>query len=174
MLPHLVLVALSGPVLAELPPPPADDAHAKRTLALAIGVAIDAVSFAIGAATLASDSLAGDQARAGWITCSAGFAVAPFVSHAIIGQWLRGAAFSAVPLAGVIGNAFVLGANPNVDQMPLNPDQRLVYAFTTAGLLGSFIGLLDVALYKPSKPARVRVAPSVSRTSAGFVVGGSF
>jgi hypothetical protein len=95
-----------------------------------------------------------------------------------MGEWLRGAAFSAVPLAGVIGNAFVLGANSNVDQMPLNPDQRLVYAFTTAGLLGSFIGLLDVALYKPFKPAaRVRwahVVPSISPTGGGVVVGGSF
>ena len=172
MLPQLVFIALSGPILVE-PPPARDDAATKRTWALAIGVAIDAVSFAIGAATLGADSFASDQARAGWITCSAGFAVAPFVSHAIVGQWLRGAAFSAVPLAGVIGNAFVLGSNPNIDQMPLNPDQRLVYAFTTAGLLGSFIGLLDVALYKPSKP-RIRVAPSVSMRSAGLVVGGSF
>ena len=174
MLPPLVFVA--GNVFAEPLPPPPDD-HAKRTWALAIGIAIDAVSFAVGAATLGNDELAGDRARAGWLTCSAGFAVAPFVAHAIMGQWLRGAAFSAVPLASVVGNAFVLGANSNVDQMPLNPDQRLVYAFTTAGLLGSFIGLLDVVLYKPSKPRVVRwahVAPSISRAGGGFVVGGSF
>jgi hypothetical protein len=169
MLPQLVLVA--GNVFAEPPPPPD---HANKTWALAIGIAIDAVSFAIGAATLGSDSLASDRARVGWITCSAGFMVAPFVSHAIVGQWLRGAAFSAVPLAGVIGNAFVLGQNPNIDQMELNPDQRLVYAFTTAGLLGSFIGLLDVALYKPSKPPPVRIAPTVSHGGAGLVLGGSF
>lgn len=171
MLPQLVLVA--GNVFAEPAPPPPDD-HTKRTWALVIGIAIDTVSFAIGVATLGNDQLAGDQARAGWITCSAGFTVAPFVAHAIVGQWLRGAALSAVPLAGVIGNAIVLGANPNVDQMPLNPDQRLVYAFTTAGLLGSFIGLLDVALYKPSKPRAVHVSPSISRAGGGFVVGGSF
>ena len=170
MLPQLVFVA--GNVFAEPTPPPPDTE--KRTWALAIGIALDAVSFAVGAATLGNDQLGTDQARAGWITCSAGFAVAPFVSHAIMGEWLRGAAFSAVPLASVIGNAFVLGANPNVDQMPLNPDQRLVYAFTTAGLLGSFIGLLDVALYKPSKPARVHVAPTVSLGGAGVVLGGSF
>lgn len=137
-----------------------------------IGIAIDAVSFAVGAATLGNDSMASDQARAGWITCSAGFAVAPFVSHAIVGEWLRGVAFTAVPLAGVIGNAVVLGANPNLDQMALNPDQRLVYAFTTAGLLGSFIGLLDVALFKSKPP--IRVAPSISRSGAGVVLGGSF
>jgi hypothetical protein len=98
--------------------------------------------------------------------------VAPFVSHAIVGEWLRGVAFTAVPLAGVIGNAVVLGANPNVDQMALNPDQRLVYAFTTAGLLGSFIGLLDVALFKSKPP--IRVAPSISQSGAGVVLGGSF
>jgi hypothetical protein len=169
MLPHLVLVA--GAVLAE-PPPPPPDSHAKKTWALVIGIAIDAVSFAVGAATLGSDSLASDQARAGWITCSAGFTVAPFVAHAIVGEWLRGVAFSAVPLAGVVGNAIVLAGNPNVDQMPLNPDQRLVYAFTTAGLLGSFIGLLDVALFKSKPP--VRIAPSISQSSAGVVLGGSF
>lgn len=167
------LVFVAGSALAE-PLPPPDDERTKRTWALVIGIAIDAASFAIGAATLGGDQLAGDQARAGWLTCSAGFTVAPFVSHAIMGQWLRGAAFSAVPLAGVIGNAFVLGSNSNIDQMPLNPDQRLVYAFTTAGLLGSFIGLLDVALYKPSKPRAVHVTPSISRAGGGFVVGGSF
>ena len=165
------LVFVAGSAFAEPPPPPPDD-RAKRTWALVVGIAIDAVSFAVGAATLGSDQLAGAEARAGWITCSAGFTIAPFVAHAMMGEWLRGVAFSAVPLASVIGNSIVLGSNANLDQMPLNPDQRLVYAFTTAGLLGSFIGLLDVALFKSKPP--VRVAPSISHSGAGVVLGGSF
>ncbi len=168
MLPHLVLVALSGSVLVEPPPPPPETAT--KTAAFAVGAAIDAVSFAIGVALVGSDQSGLDQARAGWITCSAGLALGPFVAHAMTGQWLRGAAFSAVPLAATIGNAIVLGSQTQtLDQMLLNPDQRLVYVFTSVGLLGSIIGLVDVALFKG-----VRVAPTISRTAAGFIVGGSF
>jgi hypothetical protein len=143
---------------------------AKTTWAIGVGVAIDAVSFAIGAALVGSDPTGLDQAKAGWITCSGGFTLGPFVAHAMTGQWLRGLAFSAAPLAGTIGNAIVLGAQTQtIDQMVLNPDQRLVYVFTSVGLLGSVIGLLDVALFK-----HVRVAPTLSHGGGGFVVGGSF
>ena len=173
MLPHILLVALSGAPLAE-PPPPPPDATAKRTLAFVVGAAIDAATFAVGVALVGSDPAGFDQARAGWITCSAGFAVGPFVAHAITGQWLRGAVFSAVPLAATIGNAGVLASTSSqtIDVTPLNQDQRFIVVLTGVGLLGSVIGLVDVLLFKPK--TSVRVAPTMSRTGAGFVVGGSF
>lgn len=171
MHPHLLLVALSGAPLAEPPPP---DTTTKTTVAFAIGAAIDAVTFAVGVALVGSDQAGFDQARAGWITCSAGFTLGPFVAHALTGQWLRGAAFAAVPLAGTIGNAVVLGSTSTqtVDVTPLNQDQRLIVVFTGVGLLGSVIGLVDVLLFKPK--ASVRVTPTISQTGAGFVVGGFF
>ncbi len=173
MLQHVLLVALSGSVLSE-PPPPAPPT--KTGIALAVGVAIDAVTFAVGVALVGSDQAGFDQARAGWVTCTAGFALGPFVAHAMTGQWLRGAAFSGVPLAMTVGDAIVLGSSSSqtIDQMLLNPDQRLIFVFTSVGLLGSVIGLLDVALSKPAKAASLRVTPTVSRTGAGFVVGGTF
>lgn len=172
MLPHLLLVALSGAPLAEPPPP---DTTAKTTLAFAIGAAIDVVTFAVGVALTASDQAGFDQARAGWVTCSAGFTLGPFVAHAITGQWLRGAIFSAVPLAGTIGNAVVLGSasKQTIDVTPLQQDQRFIVLFTGVGLLGSVIGLVDVLLFKPTKTA-IRVTPTVSQTGAGLFVGGSF
>ncbi len=168
-----MVVALSGAALAD--PPPARETSTKTAWAFAIGAAIDAVSFAVGVALIGSDQAGFDQARAGWLTCSAGFTVAPFVAHAIMGQWLRGAAFSAVPLAGTIGNAIVLSSSTQtIDQTPLKQDQRLIVVFTSVGLLGSVIGLVDVALFKPTKTRGVRITPTISQTGAGFVVGGFF
>ena len=173
MLQHVLLVALSGSVLSEPPPP---NPATKTGIALAVGVAIDAVTFAVGVALVGSDQTGFDQARAGWVTSTAGFALAPFVAHAITGQWLRGAAFSGVPLAMTVGDAIVLGASSSetIDKMALNPDQRLVFVFTSVGLLGSVIGLLDVALSRPTHAASLRVTPTLSRAGAGFVVGGTF
>ncbi len=173
MLPHLLLVALSGAPLAE-PPPPPPDTTAKTTWAFVIGAAIDAVTFAVGVALVGSDQAGFDQARAGWVTCSAGFTVGPFVAHAITGQWLRGAIFSAVPLASTIGNAVVLGSSKKtIDVTPLQQDQRFIVLFTSVGLLGSVIGLVDVLLFKP-KPASVHITPTISQSGAGFVIGGFF
>jgi hypothetical protein len=170
MLPHVLLVALSGALIE--PPPPPPDASAKRTLAFTIGAAIDAVTFAVGVALVGSDRPGFDQSRAGWITCSAGFTLGPFVAHAITGQWLRGAVFSAVPLAGTIGNAIVLGSTTQtIDVTPLMQNQRLVVVFTSVGILGSVIGLVDVLLFKPNT---VHVTPTISQTGGGFVLGGSF
>jgi hypothetical protein len=171
MLSPIVLVALSGTALVE-PPPPTDTAN-QKTRALVVGAAIDAVTFAVGVALVGTDTAGFDQARAGWITCSAGFTIAPFVAHAMVGEWLRGAAFSAVPLATTIGNAVVLGSatSQTIDVTPLNQDQRFIVLFTSIGMLGSVIGLLDVALFKPAK---VHVAPNISQHGGGFVIGGSF
>jgi hypothetical protein len=172
MLPHLILVALSGAPLVDPPPQPT----AKKTWAFAIGAAIDVVTFAVGAALVGADQAGFDQARAAWVTCSAGFTVGPFVAHAITGEWLRGAVFSAVPLAGTVGNAIVLGSQSSqtIDVTPLKEDQRLIVVFTSVGLLGSIISLVDVLLFTPTKTASVRVTPTVSQTGGGFVVGGSF
>lgn len=167
----LLIVALSGPLVSPEPRP-----DTRSTWALAIGAAIDAVSFAVGVALVGSDQPGFDQARVGWISCTAGFTLGPFVAHAITGQWLRGAVFSAVPLVSTIGNAIVLTgtSSQTIDLTPLNQDQRLVFVFTSVGLLGSIIGLVDAALFRPTNHASVRVAPTISRTSAGFVVGGTF
>ena len=59
MVPYLVFVA--GSALADLPPP--DVRPTKATWAFAIGVAIDAVSFAVGVATIGFDYPGGDQAK---------------------------------------------------------------------------------------------------------------
>lgn len=171
MSPHLLLVALSGVALAE---PPQPEKRAKQTWAFAVGAAIDAVSFAVGVALVGSDAGGFDQARAGWVTCSAGLTLGPFVAHAITGQWLRGAVFSVVPLAGTVGNAVVLGTrSETIDVTPLKQDQRLVVLFTSVGLLGSVIGLVDIAFFEPTT-TNVHVAPTISQTGAGLVVGGTF
>ncbi|HEY1956939.1 MAG TPA: hypothetical protein VGH28_15065 [Polyangiaceae bacterium] len=171
MLSHLFVVALSGAALAEPPPPRPSPNHA---LAFAVGAAIDAVAFAVGVALVGSDPPGFDQARAGWVTFSAGLALGPFVAHAMAGEWARGAIFSAVPLAATIGNAAVLysSSTQTIDLTPLNQDQRLVYVFTCVGLLGSIIGLVDAVAFHPK--SGVRVTPTVSRTGAGLVLGGSF
>lgn len=161
-----------GPVaVAPLDPPPIV-APDRRPWGFAVGAAIDALSFAVGVALLGTDAAGFDQARAGWMTCSFGFALGPFVGHAITGQWLRGALFSVVPVAAAVGNAIVLlPPTETIDQTPLINDQRFIWAFTSIGLAGSVAGLIDVALAKPSP---VRITPAVSKDGASLFVGGRF
>lgn len=164
--PLLVLALSSEPLL--LPPPP----DPRPGWAFGIGAAIEAISFAIGVGLVGSDTAGFDQARAGWMTCSVGFSLAPFVAHGIVGHWARGAIFTALPVAAAVGNAIVLlPPTDTIDVTPLKQDQRLVWAFTSVGLAASIAGLIDVLVIPPKN---FHVTPSVSPTGGSLFVGGTF
>jgi len=72
-------------------------------LAGVVGAATVFTGFAIGGTLM---GVTGDNSAAnmaGWLTMESGFALAPFTAHAVVGEWWRGVAFSALPTATTLG-----------------------------------------------------------------------
>ena len=148
-----------------------DGASARAGAALAVGTAAEVASTAIGVSLLASDAAGGARGRAGWITLVGGFAVAPLVAHAAAGDWARGLLFAALPMACAAGTTAVLLREDRPLDALRARDQRLLWPLLSLGLIGSMVGLLDVAA-ADSRPA---TAPKTALTFAPvFTTGAAF
>ncbi|MES1172096.1 MAG: hypothetical protein ABUL77_02575 [Bacteroidota bacterium] len=145
-----VLIFRPTPARAAEPASVADSDGDARTDARAVvgplaGVATALIPLAVGGALLADDDRP-DRQRAGTYVILAGFAAAPWVSHAITGRWRRAFGFGLASLATSLG---ALGAMRVQD--PYDPNianhGRLAFGFlltsaffaTTVGLVDSFI-----------------------------------
>jgi hypothetical protein len=169
------LAALAAATLATAP------AHAEErdpALAVAIGAATIFAGFAVGGTLIgltahpnAAEDVPSDTARniAGWFAIQGGLALAPLTSHAVTGEWARGAAFAAVPTATTLASIPVFAVNPDVVDHGTLEQQRWLWGFLCGGMAAAAVGVVDAA-FAPGRA--IRVAPTVGPGTAGLVVGG--
>jgi hypothetical protein len=158
------LVVIAGALLASAPA----YADTDPVLAGIVGAATAFTGFAIGGTLM---GVTGDNSAAnmaGWLTMESGFALAPFTAHAVVGQWWRGVAFSALPTATTLGTVPVFLYNEGAVVHGSLPQQRWMYGLMVGGILSSGVGVVDAVL----APGRaLYVAPSLGG-AYGVVVGG--
>jgi hypothetical protein len=147
-------------------------------VALLVGGATIFAGFAAGATVIATGSDLGSpsdaaarQTQIGWWVMESGFALAPLTAHAVVGEWGRGALFSAVPTAAALGTIPVFAEQPSAVEHGTLEEQRVMYVLYGVALLGAVAGVVDAAL-APGRRA-VQVAPMVGSGRAGLVLGGT-
>jgi hypothetical protein len=159
----IAVLVFASPAAHAAPPDPA--------LALLVGASVFVGGFLVGGALLANANDDEGVARAGWLTIEGTFALAPFASHAVAGEWSRGLAFSAIPAAGVAGTAVVLGIVPGAIDHGEAPARVTIWSCMTAGLLTGIAGVVD-ATFADRRVRSVTVAPMTGSGELGLVVGG--
>jgi hypothetical protein len=136
-------------------------------LAIVTGAATIFVGFAVGGTLIATNSGRDASTEAGWLAIESGFAVAPLASHAVVGEWARGAAFSAIPTATTLATVPVFLVDSGGVERGTLPQQRVMWGLFCAGLAASMAGVVDAA-FAPGRA--VRVAPVLGAGNAGFVI----
>ena len=148
--------------------------------AFAVGSLLSAVPFAIGTVVTTSSHEQATQ-NAGVYTLQGGLALAPFVSHAMLGEYRRGLLFTIAPAIGSGSMMTLLAIHPDAVTHASLEVQRYYYFMVVASVLGGGIGVVDT-LFSPSRePARVfprtqgslRIAPILSPGNYGLSVGGA-
>jgi hypothetical protein len=164
----------------EAPPPrePAPEGAPDPVAALLVGGATIFAGFAAGATIIATGSDLGSpsdaaarQTQIGWWVMEGGFALAPLTSHAVMGEWGRGALFAAVPTLTGLGTIPVFLEQPAAVEHGTLEEQRVMYVLYGVGLAASVAGVVDAA-FAPGRRA-VHVAPMVGGGRAGMVLGGT-
>ncbi|HEY8090871.1 MAG TPA: hypothetical protein VIF09_23580 [Polyangiaceae bacterium] len=164
----LVLPASLAAVLAV--GSPARAAEPDPVVAVAVGAATIVAGFAVGGGAMAATGDNGAPNRAGWMALESSFVLAPFVSHALVGEWGRGALFAAVPAATTLGTIPIFVSDGDAVEHGTLPEQRVMWALFCTGLAASMVGVIDTA-FSPGR--RVHFAPAVGYRQAGFLLGGT-
>jgi len=161
------------------PPEGAPAADPPVGIALAAGAATALIPLALGASFAAGTKDYG-QRNVGYAVAGAGLAISPILAHLVIGEYARGAAFGAVPVACEIGAIALVSVMPNAvfsGSMGSRTTFALLFSFDA---FGATLGLVDVALARTRArerlPKRLRgltVVPLRGRDFAGIAVGGS-
>jgi hypothetical protein len=160
----LALLFYTAPATATEAPDPA--------LALITGAGTDLAGIVIGGALVATSHGHDEQTNAGWLTMEGSFALAPLAAHGVVGEWGRGAWFTAVPLGAVGGTATLFGLVPGAVEGGSLPQQRLMWAFFVIGLFGSAVGVVD-SVFAPDRARSFTVAPSIGKDLRGLQIGGT-
>jgi hypothetical protein len=167
----LALLAIATPSRAD----PPDGA-----LALFAGSATAVAGFAAGGILLGTSGDSNQPNNAGWLAIQGGFTLAPFVAHAVVGEWGRGALFSAVPAAMFGGSVGMIAYAPDVVSGGTLEQQRVLWAFFGVAFVSSVVGVVDAVLAggraKPAAgatdPRALRLAPVATAGGAGLALGG--
>jgi hypothetical protein len=149
----------------------ADDSPPDGALALIVGAATIFAGFAIGGTLVAASGDDGAKNEAGWLLIEGGFALAPLTSHAVVGEWARGAAFASIPAATTLGSVPFFLANQNTVESGAIPEQEGLWWLFGAGLASAVVGVID-ATFAPARA--LRVAPVVGPHDARLMLGGAF
>jgi hypothetical protein len=148
-------------------------------VAVAIGAATMVVGFAVGGTIIGTtahaspaNDVGSDNARniAGWFAIESGFVLAPFASHAVVGEWGRGAVFAAVPAATTVATIPIFTNVPDAVDHGTLPEQRWMWGLFVGGMTAAAVGVVDSA-FAPGRS--IRVAPMLGSRTAGLVVGGA-
>ena len=140
---------------------------------------------AIGA-TIADRGKDDPAKNVGLLVAGAGVALAPFAAHAVAGEWKRGAAFSAVPVATEIGISALLAARPDAVYHGDKITRTTFGVLFTADVFIAALGLVDAsfagdrqqeraahALAKSAAPRLRYVAPMALGGGFGLTLGGT-
>ena len=158
-----VLLLVSSPAQAA-------DSRPDGVVAFAVGAVTIFAGFAIGGTLVAASGQDAAKNEAGWLAIESGFALAPLTSHAVVGEWWRGAAFSAIPTASALGSVPIFLARQDAVENGPIPQQEGLWWLFVAGLGSSIIGVVD-ATFAPGRA--LRVVPALGPHSAGLIVGGA-
>jgi hypothetical protein len=175
----LAMLAIATPSRAD-PPSAKPEQVADGALALFAGSATAVAGFAAGGILLGTSGDRNEPNNAGWLAIQGGFTLAPLVAHAVVGEWGRGALFSAVPAAMFGGSAGLMAYAPDVVSGGTLEQQRVLWAFFGVAFLSSVVGVVDAALAGGrSKTAAgatsarsLRLAPVATPGGAGLALGG--
>jgi hypothetical protein len=162
--------ALTSLLLFSSSPARAADRHPDGVVAFAVGAVTIFAGFAIGGTLVAASGENAGKNEAGWLAIESGFALAPFTSHAAVGEWWRGAAFAAIPTASTLGSVPIFLARQDAVENGPIPQQEGLWWLFVAGLGSSIIGVVD-ATFAPARS--LHVAPVLGPHSAGLTVGGA-
>jgi len=138
-------------------------------VALAVGAATMFAGFVIGGTLVAASGENPGKNEAGWLAMETGFALAPLTSHAVVGEWGRGAAFAAIPTATTLGSLPVFLGDKDAVGSGTITQQAFLWGFFVAGLGSAAIGVIDAA-FAPGRA--LHVAPALGPHQAGLVLGG--
>jgi hypothetical protein len=139
-------------------------------IAFAVGAATVLAGFAVGGTLTAVNQGYAARAEAGWFAIESGFSLAPLTSHAVVGEWARGAVFASLPTATTLATVPVFRADPAAVEHGTLPEQRVMWGLFVAGLAGATAGVID-SLFAPGRA--LHVAPVIGVGSAAVVVGGA-
>ena len=139
-------------------------------IAFAVGAATVFVGFAVGGAFIATNQGDAAKAEAGWFGMESGFSLAPLVSHAVAGEWARGAVFASIPTATTLATIPVFAINEAGVEHGTLPQQRVIWGLFVATLAGSTAGVIDT-VFSPGRA--LHVAPVLGVGNAGIAVGGA-
>jgi hypothetical protein len=160
------------------PPPPAPAPRGAPPIAIALtaGVATALIPLALGTAHTAG-AISDGSRDVGYVVAGAGFALAPIVAHAALGEWKRAAAFGAVPVASEIAIIGLVSAVPDAVFHRTQGSRTAFALLFSADVFGAALGLVDVMLAGERARAApvlhgLTVVPSVGRDHAGLVIGG--
>jgi len=166
----ILLVCASGLARAqEAEPPPV-------AWSVSMGLVTAMVPMAVGGGITASYDDEGMR-RSGIYAMTVGWAVAPFVSHAISHEWKRAAIFSAVPVAAaIVAIGLLEGSRPSDLLGSGDPPPRVAFGTALAiEAVACGVGLVDsmMAGERWKKHHKVMVAPQLGAGRFGLALGGS-
>ena len=138
------------------------------------GAATALIPLGVGASIIVSSQGHSSQ-NTGVAIVESGFVLAPLLSHAVVGEWKRGALFSIAPAIAAMGMATLLQTNPDVvNGGKLQPQYLFVGAFV-ATMFSSSFGVVDVfGANDRAFLRKVTVTPVTARGELGLGVGGLF
>jgi hypothetical protein len=156
----------------------ADDSRPDAGPAILTGAAAFVAGFVAGGVVVARADGQNTQSNIGWLTIESGFALAPLAAHAVSGEWLRGLALTAPPLAMIGGTSALFAYDPGTILHGSLEEQRVMWSFFVAGLASGVFGVIDVAIPRGhSGPAAalagLTLAPSVAPGRFGLEVAGT-
>jgi len=168
---------LSSAARAE--PPREAQAAPSAELAMMAGAASAMIPITLGSA-LASSGTDDGAKDVGLVVVGAGFALAPLVSHAVLGEWKRAAMFTAIPLATEIGMAALVSARADAVFHGTTLSRTTFGALLCVDVFFSALGVVDAALASNQSPKGrwfgsrgVVVAPTIAAGRVGLTVGGA-
>jgi hypothetical protein len=175
----LALLALAAPSRAD-PPSAKPEPVTDGALALFAGSATLVAGFGAGGILIGTSGDRNAPNNAGWLAIQGGFALAPLVAHAVVGEWGRGALFSAVPAAMFGGSAGMIAYAPDIVSGGTLEQQRILWGFFGVAFLSSVFGVVDATLAggraKTGAGAThlrgLRLAPVATAGGAGLALGG--
>lgn len=139
-------------------------------VAFAVGAATVFAGFVVGGTFIATNQGNATKTEAGWFMLESGFPLAPLASHAVVGEWARGAVFAALPTATTLATIPVFEINGAGVEHGTLPQQRVMWGLFIAGLAGSMAGVIDT-LFSPGRA--LHVTPVLGVGNAGVAVGGA-
>jgi hypothetical protein len=183
----LLLAAAASPRSAAAAPPDPPDPPRRADppigVAIVAGVATALFPVALGAMYTASAGSDG-QRNVGYVVGGAGLSLSPLAAHAVLGEWERAAAFGAVPVASEIAMCALVTAQPDAvfhGTVLSRTSFGILYSFDVFGAAAGIVDVMVAAERRSPDGKRsawwplphVTLAPSVGRTHAGLVLGGT-